>query len=119
MDGWGTSDEEEEGGEKDKEQEYDVDEGMRWGRALTGLLWRLREMTRKWLGTPWGPAGVMKTGLERGLERIGLRGARPDLVPSCLARERRGLLPPHPLPLLRGDKGASRSSSRWVSASFC
>lgn len=57
--------------------------------------------------------GLLLSGGRAGLLR-GLRGARPDLVASSLARERRGLLFK-----LWGDRGASRSSKRWVRASFC
>lgn len=95
--------------------------GQRERGVLTGLVWRLRVRLRRWwvamAGTP-----PPRTGLARGLLLIGgraglfrgLRGARPDLAASSLARERRGLLL-----RLWGEAGASRSSRRCVSASFC
>lgn len=87
-----------------KEEEDEEDD-----TGLTGLPWRLRENALIWLLMLWGPDDDddTNTGLARGLLLIGLRGALPDLVASCLARERRGLLP-----LLWACSGASRSSSR-------
>lgn len=95
--------------------------GQRERGVLTGLVWRLRVRLRRW----WvAMAGTLlpRTGLARGLLLIGgraglfrgLRGARPDLVASSLARERRGLLFK-----LCGEAGASKSSKRCVRASFC
>ncbi len=95
--------------------------GQRERGVLTGLVWRLRVRLRRWCVAMAGTL-LPRTGLARGLLLSvgragllrGLRGARPDLVASSLARERRGLLFK-----LCGDRGASRSSKRWVRASFC
>lgn len=88
--------------------------GVMEGVFQRGLVWRLRVKLRRWcvaiadtLPPRTGLArGLLLSGGRAGLLR-GLRGARPDLVASSLARERRGLLF-----RLWGDRGASRSSKR-------
>lgn len=95
--------------------------GQKERGVLTGLVWRLRVRLRRWCVARAGTL-LPRTGLARGLLLCGgrpglfrgLLGARPDLLASSLVRERRGLLFK-----LWGDEGASRSSKRWVRASFC